>query len=291
MGRETGIEWADHTFNPWRGCARVSEGCAACYAEAMARRNPAVLGTWGPDGLRPAAATAYWRQPVRWNEAAWDAGIRRRVFCGSLMDFWEDRADLDDPRGRTLRLAAETLHLDWLLLTKRPANIRPLLSRMRAASGLAGSYPGRPNFVPWWDWLSSQEPPRNWWFGCTVENVRRAEERIPALLAIPARVRFLSVEPLLEPLDLSRWLAAGGIHWVIVGGESDQGGARARPFDLTWAEEIVGQCRAAGVACFVKQLGSRPVVDGLGFRGLGDKHGGDWDEWPDWLRVRELPRI
>lgn len=273
MAQDTKIQWADHTWNPWRGCAKISEGCANCYAAAMSVRNPKVLGTWGVDGERPLGNAAYWRQPYAWDRQATDAGERRRVFCGSLMDFWEDRPDLVDPRYRALDAAYDCTKLDWLFLSKRPQNALPLLRR---------------HYPAFWGAMRRQSV-HNWWFGCTVESYRRAVERIPVLCEIPARVRFLSCEPLLEPLDLSPWLEKGGIHWVIVGGESNQGGEKARPFDLEWAEEIVEQCRQHGVACFVKQMGSRPVAAGLGLK-LKDRHGGDWDEWPDWMRVRQVPK-
>lgn len=273
MGRETGIQWCDGTWNPWRGCAKVSPGCDHCYAEAMSVRNPAVLGTWGPDGTRSLGTEAYWRLPARWDREASRAGERRRVFCGSLMDIWEDRPDLAGPRERALHLAEMCGSLDWLFLSKRPQNAHRLIVQATQAR---------------WQAARFFSLPRNWWLGCTVEDVARARERIDVLCDVPAAVRFLSCEPLLEAIDLSPWLAKGGIHWVIVGGESNQGGATARPFDLSWCEEIVNQCRAFDVPCFVKQLGSRPVAEGLGLK-LRERHGGDMEEWPEWMRVRQVP--
>ena len=270
MGKETGIQWAHHTWNPWRGCARVSPGCDHCYAEAMSRRNPAVLGVWGDPadgGTRVMASTATRRAPLAWDAAARAAGERRRVFCGSLMDFFEDLPQLLAPRAAALATIDLCRALDWLLLTKRPENVYRLLD---AAGG----------------WRLATRP--QVWVGCTVEDNARARARLPVLAAVPAAVRFVSCEPLLEEVDLSPWLAAGAVDWVIVGGESSQGGATARGFELEWAESLVGQCRAAGVACFVKQLGSRPIAAGLGLR-LADRHGGDPAEWPDWLQVRQFP--
>lgn len=279
MGEVTGIQWCHSTINFWRGCSRVSEGCRLCYAEAMSRRNPAVLGTWGPDGTRPIASESKWREMSRWNEDAANAGERRRVFCGSLMDIWEDRPDLVGPRIRGLSMASCTKSLDWLFLSKRPENIKPILSDGRIRYGK--------ETLSWWERIS-RKPMSNWWFGCTVENQRRARERIPILLEVPASIRFLSCEPLLEPLDLSPWLSTGGIHWVIVGGESNQGGGKAASLCLSWVEELVGQCKDHNVPVFVKQLGSRPVAEGLGLK-LKDRHGGEMAEWPPWLRVREIP--
>lgn len=277
----TGIQWATHTWNPWRGCERVSEGCDHCYAEAMSHRNPGVLGVWttaDEPGTRPLGNETYLRQPYAWDRKAAETKDRPRVFLGSLMDVWEDRTDLLGIRERVLMTAYECHHLNFLFLTKRPQNITRLLALARH------------RHHPHDDWLELQTRATrpNWWMGCTVENAARARERIPVLREVPAALRFLSVEPLLEPLDLSPFLAKGGIGWVIVGGESDQGGARARPFDLEWCEEVVNACRAFKVPVFVKQIGSRPVTAGLGYR-IRERHGGDPDEWPEWMRVREVP--
>src|SRR5688572_29932027 len=121
--RPDGTVSPGYTFNPWRGCAKVSPGCTHCYAETLSKRNPAVLGTWGKDGVRAIGSDAYWRQPLAWNRAAKQAGERRRVFCASLADVFEDRPDLVGPRHRLVDLIQLTQHLDWLLLTKRPENI------------------------------------------------------------------------------------------------------------------------------------------------------------------------
>lgn len=278
MGFQTRIEWCDHTWNPWRGCEKISEGCDHCYAAAMSVRNPSVLGIWtdrehGEEGTRPQGNDAYMRMPFRWDREHGLASSRGRVFCGSLMDIWEDREELLEVRQDVLTTSVICDSLDWLFLTKRPQNIEKLLKTVH------------------FDYREKQyaEPYSNWWLGCTVENLSRAKERIDVLRSVPAAIRFLSVEPLLEPLDLCPWLAKGGIHWVIVGGESSQGGAKARCFDTEWAEEIVTQCRAYKIPVFVKQMGSRPIVGGLGLL-LKDRHGGNMEEWPEWLRVRELPK-
>lgn len=196
---ETKIEWTSYrrpdgsmvpgyTFNPWRGCTKVSAGCANCYAETMSKRNPEVLGIWGDNGTRAVATESYWRQPLKWNREAEKAGKRRRVFCASLADVFERRSELEQPRGGLFRLIAETPYLDWLLLTKRPENVNYL--------------------SPWgseaWPW------PSNIWLGTSVENQEQADKRIPELLKVPARVRFLSCEPLLGPVDLTKWI--GGLN-------------------------------------------------------------------------------
>jgi len=167
------------------------------------------------------------------------------------------------------------------------------MARTCAAPG-AQDEPGQERPTAWWidGWLYAM-PPANVWLGVTVEDQRRADERIPRLLEIPARVRFLSCEPLLENVDLltptfngaDSFGALAGLHWIIVGGES---GTRARPFDVRWARSIMEQCARADVACFVKQMGAAPVEGGAELL-FADPKGGDPDGWPDELRVREIP--
>jgi protein gp37 len=273
MGESTKIEWTDHTFNPWWGCTRVSPGCEHCYAESFSKRVG--LPIWGRRKPRRFMSDAYWTAPLNWNAKAERAGRRRRVFCGSMCDVFERRSDLETPRTRLFRLIEATPALDWLLLSKRPEN---MLSLSRAAG--------------WrFDW------PRNVWAGCTVEDQRRADERILALVQVPAMVRFLSCEPLLERVNLgllgtlpkdifpNYTMLWERIHWVIAGGESGHG---ARPFDLRWARALRDECVAARVAFFCKQLGSN-AHDRSGRVRFKDHKGGDWDEWPNGLRVRAWP--
>ena len=279
MAETTNIAWAHATWSPWRGCAKVSPGCDHCYAEAMSHRNPAVLGEWGTDGVR--VVNKDWNKPLQWDRAAAKAGERRRVFP-SLCDWLEDRPDLDKPLAQFLSLIDATPNLDWLLLTKRPELFR---KRLRAAidsmpkRGTVGPFTGpRWNTV---DWLQGGEPsgrpyPPNVWHIASVEDQARADERIGHLLAAPAAVRGLSVEPLLGPIDLTPWLASPSeynvlkasrgepawdrrprISWVIAGGES---GPNARPCDIAWIRSIVRQCRESGVPVFVKQLGANVVA-------------------------------
>lgn len=258
MGIDTKIQWAHHTFNPWWGCVRVSPGCVRCYAETFDRRVSGVAGShWGATSERRFFGDKHWNEPLKWNKEAIAAGERRRVFCASMADVFEARADLVEPRARLYRLIEATPGLDWMLLTKRPENI--------------GGVPFLPNV----------------WLGTTVEDVAR-KSRIDLLRNVPARIRFLSIEPLLE--DLGR-LELWGIDLVIVGGES---GHNARPCEVSWIRSVRDQCVAARVACFVKQLGSRPrCIGGVpGVRpqmGLKDPKGGDPSEWPKDLQVREMP--
>jgi protein gp37 len=288
MGEKTGIQWTDHTFNPWWGCEKVSPACKHCYAETFSKRLG--LPLWGgADTSRRMASEKTWSEPVKWNKAAEKTGERKRVFCASMADVFEDRADLLEARARLFRLVTMTPSLDWLLLTKRPEHVRRLWSlAAHEVNGHQGD--------AW---------PANVWLGTTVEDQEQAEKRIPYLLDTPAAVRFLSVEPMLGAIDLTRVVydrmttidAVNGLQgfplphapgprvdWVIVGGES---GPKARPFDLGAARRIVADCKSAGVAAFVKQLGERWARDTGTHR--EDAHGGTPELWPEDLRVREMP--
>lgn len=255
MAENSNIEWTNHTFNPWRGCTKVSPGCANCYAEKMSHRNPGTLGVWGDDGTRVIAAESYWRQPIKWNKAAEKAGERHRVFCASLADVFEDRPELVEPRIRLFHLIDNTPNLDWLLLTKRPENIA------RMTPGIGDCPDGCTPLV---------RP--NVWIGVSVEDQQRADERIPYLLSTPAAVRFLSVEPLLgavkinplfiNPIQGTSQHGQRFIDWVIVGGESGHG---ARPMHPDWARSLRDQCQAAGVPFFFKQWGEWIPGAGNGF--------------------------
>lgn len=358
----TKIEWCDWTFNPWRGCVKVSPGCANCYAATQSKRNPSTLGVWGPDGKRVVAAESAWREVLKWDKAAMEAGERHRVFCASMADVFEDwqgpmmgsgdvilgkdfrasrgpatRLTMADVRGRLFGLIEQTPHLDWLLLTKRPENVLRMWPHDVDEALDCPPGPEREAFA-------SRLPRRfdNAWLGVSVEDQAHADERIPLLLKIPAAVRFLSCEPLLEAVRLVQRFKDGGtrdyltgqfhglqckgenghpdfvaetcdpklprIDWVIVGGES---GTKARPFNIAWARSIVDQCAAAGVACFVKQLGANveacDVIDAMDYfpgdvrlspgstRNDARVHlksikGGDLAEWPEALRVRQFPK-
>lgn len=249
MAENSKIEWTDHTFNPWVGCTKVSPGCDNCYAEGWAKRGGQV--GWGP-GQRKRTSAANWQRPFKWDREAEKAGERHRVFCASLADVFDnDRSIEPGWRPDLWHLIARTPNLDWLLLTKRPQNIAKMLP---------------PSWGNGWP---------NVWLGTTVENQDEADRRIPHLLAVPAAVRFLSCEPLLGPVNLTKIDGAaidpkaagikldaltGGrksatpwhINWVICGGES---GPKARPMHLEWARSLRDQCQAAGVPFFFKQWG------------------------------------
>ena len=211
MSTATKIEWCDATFNPWIGCTKVSPGCAHCYAATLdSQRYSKNLGGgtkvapvshWGPGA--PRHLTSTWRDPIKWNRQAapdfagphpWFSGPRPRIFCASLADWLDSEvplAWLSD----LLALIRGTPHLDWLLLTKRPQNWRSRLQELASTQADIGSQIAS-------EWLSGRPLP-NIWVGTTTEDQARADERIPLLLQIPARVRFLSCEPMLGPVDLS----------------------------------------------------------------------------------------
>lgn len=263
MGVETAISWCDHTFNPWWGCVKVSPACQHCYAETFAKRVGQKV--WGVESPRRFFGPKHWAEPLKWNAAAVKAGVRRRVFCASMADVFEDRSDLLNERLRLFQLIDDTPQLDWLLLTKRPENLQRLL-------------PG------WW----SGKPWPNVWLGTTAENQEYANERIAHLLGVPAVIRFISAEPLLGSLDLERggwsflrplipppgnkrgWKR--GLDWVIAGGES---GANCRPSISDWFRTLRDQCVSAGVPFHFKQWG------GVHAKANGrELDGREWLEFP-----------
>lgn len=233
MARNSRIEWTDHTFNPWWGCAKVSPACDHCYAEAWARRVG--LDLWSTKKPRRFLSDNYWRQPHVWNKKSKREGRRARVFCASMADVFELRKGLSRWRQRLWTTINETPWLDWLLLTKRPHLVRHL--------------------APWGsDW------PDNVWLGTTVESQRWVDRRLPHLAQSPARIRFLSCEPLLDVIKLDDWLARDVVHWVIAGGES---GPKARPSDPVWFYAIRDQCAAHATPFHFKQWGDWAPLDAV----------------------------
>lgn len=248
------IEWTTHTFNPWEGCTKVSPGCSNCYAEARNKRFSAGKN-WGKGAPRQRRSEAYWQQPLKWNFDARPSLVahRPRVFCASLADWLDDEVPIEW-LADLLKLIHDTPNLDWLALSKRPENWRTRLNEWASSRGAQWTRT-ESEIAKWME----GEAPRNVWIGTTVEDQQRADERIPALLTIPARVRFLSCEPLLEPVSLPTFYSSDGtsgfvpgISWVICGGESGHG---ARPMHPDWARSLRDQCQAAGAAFFMKQMG------------------------------------
>lgn len=311
MGKNSAISWTDSTYNPWWGCQRVSPGCEHCYAETFSHR----LGfdVWGPSSTtgRRFFGDKHWNEPLRWDRDAAAAGVRPRVFCGSMCDWAEDHPELVEPRARLFDLVRRTPNLDWLMLTKRAEN----LARM----------------VPWME-DPDRRPWPNVWLGTTAEDQEHYSKRWPLLRQIPAVVRFVSYEPALGALHTldfpdikvldSREVREGDVvvdldlrplpvpHWLIIGGESGHG---ARRFDVAWARAAIRECRRLGIVPFMKQLGAN-VVESFGdFRAW--PAGTEWEredeggcahifrvrvpdgkgdvpaEWPVALRVQEFPEV
>lgn len=225
MAKDSEIEWTHHTFNPWWGCVKLSPACAHCYAETWARRVG--MDLWGGDAPRRFFSDHHWREPFRWDAEAQKLGKRSRVFCASMADVFEPRADLDPWRERLWDLIEKTPNLDWLLLTKRPGQLKH-------------RYP----------WAKSARD--NVWLGTTAENQKWADRRIERLLSVEAKVRFLSCEPLLSSIDLTPWLRERQIAWVIAGGES---GGQARPTHPNWVRALRDQCQNHSVPFHFKQWG------------------------------------
>ena len=270
MGEFTKIAWADSTWNPWIGCSHAGPGCDHCYAEAQNRFRRWNGGTWGNDAPRRLTSAKNWSDAIKWNARANEGrrgkdGRRWLVFAGDLCDIF-DHLGVEQARQQMWKLFRETPALTWMILTKRPQHICKFLPP---------------------DWGTGYG---NVWLGTTVENRKNGYPRIDALRKVPAALRFLSCEPLLEnlpELDLS------GIDWAIVGGES---GAQARPFDIAWARQIKQQCTRSSTAYFFKQLGRRPQENGTSYplahqlpSGSRDSHGVLMSNFPRDLQVQQWP--
>lgn len=271
MAENSNIEWTRHTFNPWIGCQKVGSGCDHCYAEAWDARGLQRCETrWGAHAERTRTSPANWRKPLAWDKAAKAAGERHRVFCASLADVFDNHPSiLPEWRADLWALIRATPNLDWMLLTKRPGNIAKMLPD---------------------DWGNGYP---NVWLGCTVVNQEEADRDVPKLLAVPAAVRFLSMEPLLGPVSLIhlRRYNPKGLPWInalrglVTRGQylarspeecsfntstqlippelpkldlvivGGESGPGARPMHPDWARSLRDQCVAAGVAFHFKQWG------------------------------------
>ncbi len=236
MAKDSRIEWTHHTFNPWWGCVKVSAACDHCYAETWAKR----LGekVWGPVTPRRFFGDAHWKEPLKWNREAGEQKTRRRVFCASMADVFENRTDLIPHRLRLFELIEQTPHLDWLLLTKRIHLVKKQLPK-------------------------GYKLPKNVWLGATVENQETADKRIKYLLDFESpAVRFLSCEPMLGPINLEKFVSGdigrAKLDWVIAGGESGYG---SRPMNPQWPKALQVQCSKAKIAFHFKQWGHWAPVE------------------------------
>lgn len=251
MGEKTGISWTDHTFNGWTVCTEVSPGCDNCYARTLAK-NRMGLG-WGA-GVPRHLFKGTWNNPLKWNEMARRENKKHKVFAMSLAD-WADSEVPKEWRDRFWKLVKDTPWLEWQLLTKRH------ISRDIMPEDWGFGYP-------------------NVWLGVSVES-KGYEYRVADLIKIPAKIHWVSAEPLLEDLD---WAGMSylGIDWFVVGGESDQS-HKAREFRVDWASNALRECHVFNSKVFVKQLGSNSGLD------LKDRHGANINEFPIDLRVQEFP--
>lgn len=236
MAETTGIEWTDSTFNPWWGCTKISPACDHCYAADLDKRTGG--NHWG-NVPRRRTSEKNWNEPRRWQKRAAEfmaeRGHKRRVFCASMADVFDNQVP-SEWRDDLWQLIRECPDLNWLLLTKRPQNIAKML----------------PSF---WDEVKGHV-----WLGTTVENQARADYNIKHLTQHDSAVRFLSIEPMVGPIDLTMPNALDGmvnlglgIDWVIAGGES---GPNARVADPAWFRSLRDQCAVADVPFFFKQWGN-----------------------------------
>ena len=266
----TSIEWTDETWNPFRGCTRVSPGCDNCYAISMAHRF-----AWG-DGLtriRKKDGKVDWSGQVRLIESEISRPLTwrkpRRAFVCSGSDLFHEQIPFADIF-KVFFVMALAEASTFQCLTKRPHRAAAFVRWMSLNRVL----------LPGGGW-----PLPNVWLGVSAEDQQRWDERVPALVRIPAAVRFVSAEPLLGPIDIGD-VGCAGLDWLIVGGESGPG---ARPLEFDWVENLIEQCSLCRIACFVKQLGARPENRGAPFTPRLTGKGGNMDEWPPDLRIREWP--
>ena len=329
------IEWTEKTWNPIVGCSIVSPGCTNCYAMRQAARiekmNPDLAHYRGT--TQPSKAGPVWTGKVALSERALLEPLRRRKpttwFVNSMGDLFHEDAP-DEWIDRVFAVMALTPQHTFQILTKRAERMREYCSSSRKGYQIARhivdfAIAKTVKIDARWPVVSEGDidipddirlrewPLGNVWLGVSAEDQRRADERIPDLLATPAAVRFVSAEPLLGPIDFTRiddggavrinalesaeripgalvidraHVSGAALDWIIVGGES---GPNARPMQVPWARSIVQQCKASGVACFVKQLGADPIWEDGAFLNLAHRKGADMAEWPDDLRVREVP--
>lgn len=316
MGEKTKIEWTDSTWNCVTGCTKVSQGCKNCYAERVFPRAYGKDRKFSDVRIHPERLD----QPLRWRKP-------RKIFVNSMSDLFHESVPdqfIVDVFGMMTLAHWHTFQI----LTKRPERMRAFLATgdhgiiqqfqaIQDNGGIGPKMMFRALDIKSRDSVPLAWPLANVWLGVSVEDQKTADERIPLLLQTPAAVRFVSYEPALGPVDFEPWLikrlgcegaqpdpdytecaeACNQLDWVICGGESSP---KARSFNVQWARDVIAQCKDAGVACFIKQLGSYAIEEGDGSDGpsngqmghliLRDSHGGDWSEWPEDLRVREFPQ-
>lgn len=266
MGEHTAISWTDHTFNAWWGCWKIADECKNCYADATAARY--APGHWGRTEPRRFFGDKHWNEPRKWNRNALRDGVRRRVFVGSMMDWAEIHpvaeinAQMDAARDRLFAMIKECTALDWLLLTKRVSDAAVHLPWMA------------PEVIGPFGAVQIGEPWPHIWLMTTAGTRKAVRENVPLLRMIPAAVRGISCEPLLEDISREEWDCAldvggggGPIHWLIVGNES---GPKRRPAEEQWVRTARDAAEAHDVAFHYKQWvepnGKKihlPMLDGV----------------------------
>lgn len=266
------IEWTQETWNPITGCSKISPGCKNCYAERMACR----LREVGQPQYQGVTEGKRWTGKINFVENALQKPMKggpKTYFVNSMSDLFHESVKTEWVDG-IWQVMRDTPDNTYQVLTKRAGIMRSM------GTVLADKYGILPNV----------------WLGVSVENQPCADERIEELRQTPAAIRFLSMEPLLEPVDIKRWLWPDlsikqwfwpDISWVIVGGESGPG---ARPFHMEWAGQIIEQCEEADVPVFVKQMGSNPYWCNKPAKGFGRK-GNDPSLWPQALNIRQMPAV
>lgn len=299
MGKDTEIQWSDSTVNPTTGC----DGCelwrgdfkGPCYAgnQHESRMAKVLPDLYAADFREVRLAPSRMAPTAGWSDLTgkerpgkpWLNGMPRMIFVDDMADLFSRAVPFEyihDEVVATAVSAKGSRHI-YMVLTKQPSRMAEFGAWLKNRG------------IAW---------PDNLWGGTSITSSSRLK-RVDQLKRVPAKFRFLSLEPLWEFVDLSRILS--GISWVIVGGQSDQRQHEAKPFDLAWARQIIRDCRDSGVPAFVKQLGSRAFDEKGGVAGaslpvsewaeslinlrLKDGHGGDWSEWPEDLRVREMPEV
>lgn len=236
---KTKIEWTDYTINPIVGCSKISAGCKNCYAEKMAWR----LKCMGIPKYQDVVDENGWTGRMHRDMTVFNGLPKKskKVFVGSMCDLFHDQVPINWV-GRILDKFIDYPQHTFMILTKRPKGMKWVFRNMPHVG------------------FNSLN---NTWLGVTAENQKRADERIPILLQIPAAVRFVSIEPMLERIDLTQYLHCG-INWTIIGAES---GPKKRFFDPKWAESIISQCKKANVPVFYKQDHQQkmPKVNGIAY--------------------------
>ena len=292
MGKDSKISWCDHTQNYWWGCTEVSDACTNCYARVLSHRWD--KAKWGVGEPRMRTSVHNWNEPFRWNRAAEKAGTTKRVFCQSMSDFLDNEVP-DEWRAEAWPIIRDTKHLRWMILSKRIGNAEKMLP---------------PDWGPEYSHVG---------FMATIANQMEADRDIPKLLALKGNRKVswvgISVEPMLGPVDLTDHLREyerlmDAAHYVgergqamyaprvtfalshkldlaIVGGESGDK-AKVRSTDIADIRALRDQCQDNRIAFFCKQLGRKPTLNGAAYP-IKDAAGLDMDEWPEDIRIQEMP--